>query len=121
MSLMVVSILALLSLPIISTRDHLAIFHKIFTKDTSKATNQMASKFIFLSLSMHFKYQFTQMNNPKLTEDYSTSIYISSAKEIGGYCCDQMLYRNNFLFGSVYVMVTEIQWWNNIEPVGSPQ
>ena len=116
MSLMVVSILALLSLPIISTRDHLAIFHKKITKDTSKATNQMASKFIFLPLNKHFKSQCNQINLSRLTEDYSTGIYISSTKEIWGNWCDQVLYRNNSIFGSWYVMVTEIQWRKNMGP-----
>ena len=93
--------------------DHYSITLEFITdyhfKDTFKTTTHLEYNFLRLPLQRHFKYQFPQLNHPRMTEEYSADTLLSSAKLIGGGWCDQLLCENKDLFGDVYGMETQIQ------------
>ena len=74
------------------------------TKDTFKDFTQMLSNFICMPLKRYFKSQFSQVNCPILTLEYSANTFSSSTKGIGGHCHDQVFYIKKFFFVNTYVM-----------------
>ena len=48
------------------------------TKFSLKATNQKVYNLVYLPFIRYFRYQFLQMEHPRLTEDYSSNIFLSS-------------------------------------------
>ena len=78
--------------------------HIYYFKATFEAKNQLESNFVYLTLYIPFSYWFIQMNQPRLTEYYSTRTLFTTIKDIGENWYAQMLCGKKPLFWIVNVM-----------------
>ena len=66
-------------------------------KTTLNTTDQLESDLICLSLSRHSKFWSLHMKIPRLSNDHTNNIYVSSIKGIGGNWCAQLFYKKQKL------------------------
>ena len=84
-------------------------------KAAFRDTTQLVSKFLCLPIRQHFKYRFTRLYFPRLTEKYSTYTFFYSKNVIGGGWCDHVFCGKKYLFWDFYGMSTQIQGGENLD------
>ena len=87
----------------------LGLIHICYFKATFEAKNQLESNFVYLTLYIPFSYWFIQMNQPRITDYYSTNTLFTTIKDIGGNWYAHMFCGKTPLFWIVNVMGIEIK------------